>query len=347
MFAVTALPASYGDCLWIEYGNPDAAHVILIDAGPAVPSGLQQRLERLADRGGLLELVVVTHVDADHIAGMLKLLDADFYGVPVRDFWFNGFRHLPDEGFGAKQGERLTALLLEKQQPWNIAADGHALQVGQQTAPQFELCGDATITLISPGTGELRMLQREWVKVCAEAGLHDDVPAATAFLGGGGKEAFGQQSLNVDALADTPFAEDKAAANGSSIAFVLEHAGKKVLLGADAFPTRLLQSLRFMGDGPYEFDLVKLPHHGSENNVSTDLIQALRCPRYLFSSCGARFGHPSAVAVARVIKHGGNPEVIFNYRSNYTTPWENVILHAQHPYTTVYGDGEGVTVKLA
>lgn len=346
MFAVTALPASYGDCFWIEYGDPQAPHIILIDAGPSAPDGLKKRLENLAARGGALELVVVTHVDADHIAGMLKLLEADFYGVPVRDFWFNGFRHLPDEGFGPKQGEKLTALILAKQHAWNVAMGNAALQVDERNPVRFTLPGEATITLLSPDEHQLRVLQREWVKVCDEAGLHDHITAATEFVGGDGKEAFGGSPPDVTKLASEPFIEDKAEANGSSIAFVLEHAGKKVLFGADAFPSRLLKSLRLTGTAPFDFDLVKLPHHGSENNVSVELIEALRCPRYLFSSSGAKFKHPSPEAVARVVKHGRRPEVIFNYQSAFTAPWGNAFLQAQFGYKPMYGAGDGFTVEL-
>lgn len=346
MLAVTALPASYGDCIWIEYGDPLAPHVILIDAGPSVPGGLKKRLEDLGERGGVLDLVVVTHIDADHIGGMLKLIEMDFYGVPVRDFWFNGFRHLPDEGFGPKQGERLTGLIVGKQYAWNVATKNSALQVDDRYPPKFDLPGEATITLLSPGMDQLRTLQREWTKVCDEAGLHDHLPAATEFFGRNDKEVFGGQPPDVDKLSSELFAEDRAAANGSSIAFVLEHAGKKVLLGADAFPSRLLKSLRMTGAAPFDFDLVKLPHHGSENNVSVELIEALRSPRYLFSSDGAKFSHPSRQAVARVIKHGRRPELIFNYWGSFTSEWQNALLQARYGYKATYGDETGYTVEL-
>ena len=34
MFTIEMLPAQRGDSLWITYGTEDAAHHILIDAGP-------------------------------------------------------------------------------------------------------------------------------------------------------------------------------------------------------------------------------------------------------------------------------------------------------------------------
>ncbi len=348
MFTVSALPASYGDCLWIEYGPDDAPNVILIDAGPSAPKELKARLQRLADRNGELELVVVTHIDADHIGGMLSLLEENFFGVPVRDFWFNGFRHLPGEIFGVDQAERLTNLLLEKGVAWNAVLENEGFMVSDKGCPEFELPGGAKITLLSPDATQLTRLKREWVKVCRDAGLKTDIPAVTTFYGEDGREAFGATpALNIPQLAAEAFEEDDSEANGSSIAFSIEYGSKRVLCGADAYPSRLLSSLKlYLGDPPYQFDLVKLPHHGSRNNVSKAFIQALYCPKYLFSTNGARYKHPDKSAVARVIHHSDNPNLLFNYQSAYTQIWDNQLLQACDRYSVTYGNDAGITVDL-
>lgn len=348
MFTVTALPASFGDCLWIEYGNTEAPNVILIDAGPSAPKPLKSRLEALHARGGFLELVVVTHVDADHIAGMLTLLEKDFYGVPVRDFWFNGFRHLPGEVYGEKQGERLTGLVLDKGMPWNVAFESGPVAVDDEAGsyPEIGLPGGAKITLLSPDATQLSKLKKSWIEVCGEADLYADITPSAEYFGE--NEAFGAGMPDVDALADTKFTEDDTVANGSSIAFALTYRGKRILCGADAYPSRLLRSLTALhGDGPFEFDVVKLPHHGSANNVSTDFVESMACPRYVFSTNGARFKHPSRPAVARVVRHGSNPSLVFNYRTEFNEIWDNPLVQNDFPYTVEYGDDQGVTVVLA
>lgn len=348
MFTVTALPASFGDCLWIEYGDEDAPNVVLVDAGPSAPRQIATRLEALRDRGGCLELVVVTHVDTDHIAGMLTLLEKDFHGVPVRDFWFNGFRHLPGEVYGEKQGERLTGLILDKRMPWNVEFGGGAAMVDDKAGgyPVVPLRGGATITLLSPDAEQLSKLKKSWIDVCGEADLYADIEPAGQYFGD--KEAFGEGMPDIEALAETEFEEDNAVANGSSIAFMFSYDGKRVLCGADAYPSRLLRSMQGLeGQGPFAFDAVKLPHHGSASNVSIEFIEAMACPRYIFSSNGKRFKHPSRPAVARVIRHGKQPLLVFNYRSEFTEVWDNTLLQAGHPYATEYGDDEGVTMRLA
>lgn len=348
MFTVTALPASFGDCLWIEYGKKESPNVILIDAGPSTPKPLKTRLEALNARGGVLELVVVTHVDADHIAGMLTLLQNDFYGVPVRDFWFNGFRHLPGEVYGEKQGERLTGLIFDKGISWNVAFENGTIMVDDEAGsfPEIDLPGGAKITLLSPDAAQLSKLKKNWIEVCGEADLYADfVPVAGYF---GDDEAFGMGMPDVDALADTKFIEDDTAANGSSIAFALTYRGKRILCGADAYPSRLLKSLTALhGESPFKFDVVKLPHHGSANNVSIEFVKALACPHYVFSTSGARFKHPSRPAVARVVRHGNSPNLVFNYKSEFSEIWDSNLVQNNFPYTVEYGDDEGVKVVLA
>lgn len=349
MLKLTALPASFGDCLWIEYGSETNPSVILIDAGPSAPKALISRLQQLAERGGHLELVVVTHVDSDHIGGMRKLLENDFYGAPVRDFWFNGFRHLTTlETFGEKQGERLTELLLQKGVAWNAAIDNAGLMVTPEHCPTFELPGGLKITLLSPGAEQLERLRVSWVKVCGEADLYGDVPAEIEYFGKDGLEAFGAAGpLNIPMLAAQLFTEDSAEANGSSIAFVIEYDGKRVLFGADAYPSRILKSLELLwGKPPFGFDLVKLPHHGSENNVSKEFVEALDCKQYLFCSNGSVHGHPAQSAVARVIHYGRQPELLFNYRSSHSEVWDSEALKVMYKYSARYGTEDGISIVM-
>jgi len=351
MFKITAFPASYGDSLWVEYGDEANPNIILIDAGPSVPKPLKTRLEALAARGGHLELVVVTHVDRDHIGGMLKLLENNFYGVQVRDIWFNGFRHLPApeslEVFGEKQGEQLTKLLLEKRFAWNVAVEGEGLMVTPQACPSFVLPGGAKIILLSPDAAQLSRLRANWVKVCGEADLYADLVAATDYFGGDGAlEAFGAVAIDVPTLAAQAFKEDAAEANGSSIAFIIEYGGKRALLGADAYPSRILKSLERLEKSPYRFDLVKVPHHGSENNISKEFVEVLECQRYLFCSDGAIYKHPSQPAVARVVQYGNCSHLLFNCRSRYSEVWDDQLLQSMYSYEAYYGNDDGIAISL-
>lgn len=67
--------ATDGDCLLLT--SNDGLHV-LIDGGRArsFQSMTEPTLQRIADDGEAIELVVVSHIDADHISGILTLLQA-------------------------------------------------------------------------------------------------------------------------------------------------------------------------------------------------------------------------------------------------------------------------------
>ncbi|MEA2684952.1 MAG: hypothetical protein QOE93_147, partial [Actinomycetota bacterium] len=67
MLTVEMLPAGYGDAILVTYGTEAEPHRILIDGGqarsfPAVSA-------RLRSFNGPIDLLVVTHVDTDHIGG--------------------------------------------------------------------------------------------------------------------------------------------------------------------------------------------------------------------------------------------------------------------------------------
>src|SRR5688500_10108771 len=106
------LPAGHGDSLWIEYGDPQRPTRILIDGGTAQTfKALHARLAALPPDDRRFELFVVTHVDADHIEGAVKLLHDTSLGVQFDDIWFNGWAQLEAataDTLGGVQGEMLT-----------------------------------------------------------------------------------------------------------------------------------------------------------------------------------------------------------------------------------------------
>ena len=76
--------------------------------------------------------MVVTHIDRDHIEGILALLEEDELPFKVDDFWFNSWQHLKQvrtEELGAGQGERLTAAIIKHQIKWNKAFENKAVVI--------------------------------------------------------------------------------------------------------------------------------------------------------------------------------------------------------------------------
>jgi hypothetical protein len=343
MFSIDMLPAREGDCLWISYGDPENPCHVIIDGGrKATAKAVRARIESLPADKRHIELVVVTHVDRDHIEGMLEILDSGLWGASVGDLWFNGFHHLKPglDAFGAVQGERLTDLIDGGRLPWNLAFGGGQIAIGAGEPRQLpRLPGGLQLTLLSPTPQKLEELRPVWVAECRKAGL---IPGSRPRREPrpGGLESFGRP--DIDELAATPFKDDHSEANGSSIALLAEFDGRRVLLGADAHSEVLTPSVKALaGGGRLRLDALKVPHHGSAHNLSPELLSAIDCKRFLVSTNGSYFDHPEPAAVARIIRFGGEaPEIVFNYRTEHTERWDDPVLRRRHGYEVRYPAGE-------
>jgi CHAT domain/Metallo-beta-lactamase superfamily len=353
IFDLEMLPADYGDCLWIEYGDAADPSRVLIDCGP--PSTfprLKARIEALAEKDRRFELFVLSHIDNDHIGGTIPLFKDERLGVEFGDVWFNGWRHLPQDKLNAKQAEIFTTLVRDRKLPWNAAADGGPLVArsgGGEDLPVYTLPGGLRLTLLSPTRDRLAKLRVRWEK---ELRAHGLTPGSKVdyrkFLGG-----TGTLSTDVDALAESKFKSDVTPPNGSSIAFLAEFEGRGALFAADAHVPVLVDSIRALlrrrGAERLRCDLLKVGHHASQGNTSSELIDLLDCPRYLVSTSGARFHHPDRETIARLIKHGGErPEICFNYRSKDNRVWAREDLQERYGYRASYPDEElaGFRVSL-
>lgn len=335
---IEMLPAREGDCLLVTYTDDKTARRILIDGGrKATYKALKARLEQLPAKERTLELFVITHVDRDHIEGALELLTDPKRPVKFKDVWFNGFAHLTNpeakkESFGPVQGEKVTTALTAPGAKWNVAFKKKAAYV--KTKPiTVDLPGGMTLTVISPDATKLAALAPVWEKECAKAGLH---PKKKLPNPAGNIESFG--TLDVDKLAATKFQDDGAEANGSAIGLLAEFGSARVLFGADCHVDRTLASLEAISPGKrLSLSALKVAHHGSEHNISDELLAKIDCPRYLISTNGSQFQHPTRSAIARIAKHGGAAkEIYFNYRSEFTSIWDSATLAKKHGYTAIY-----------
>ena len=325
MLSLTMLPARQGDCLWISYGEERSPHHLVIDGGPerakVLRSAIVSRIAAAPDRKLHIDLLVATHIDNDHIGGILDVMRDFPDGLSIGDIWFNGYRHLPKDLLGADQGERLTEALTAQRLPWNEAFGGGAVMIGDSGALPERIRQDGLkLTLLGPGRDQLARLAKVWKKAVLDSerserdnsgdllGRHDPWPP------------------QITDLANLPFKSDDGEANGSSIALLLAYKDKQILLAADAHAPALARAIgRLDGGGALTLQAYKLSHHGSRKSTSTELLQRVTCDQYLISSNGSYFGHPDPEAIARVLLHGGNnPKLIFNSRERYALRWKNV-----------------------
>lgn len=310
MIELRILPARDGDGLLLSYGHGAPTHRILIDGGRALTYPL---IKPMLQKIGMLDLLVVTHVDQDHILGVLAMLEDVDHPVQFGDIWFNGYDQLRDvdiEVFGARDGEKLTTALLEQDLPWNRAFFGRAARCDRQAIS----LGDATLTLLSPDRDQLKALIPVWEKECGKEGL---MPGQEAKEPPPGYEQFG--AIEVDTLADEKFVPDTSKTNPTSIGFLFEYGDARLVFTGDGDDARLRSSLQPLADaegGRLRIDALKVSHHGSKANLSKETLAILECAMYIISTDGSRHQHPDDVAMARILKYGGAPkEIAFNYLS--------------------------------
>lgn len=331
LLRISCLPAGHGDCVLIEYGTPSDLTRVLLDAGPAnAYDSVRAALARLEPGQRHFARLIVSHIDTDHIDGAILLLQDHPLGLTFDDVWFNGWPQLsaldgeaPDV-FAPTQGEFIGALLVQLGIPWNatLTTPGGPLVIADPGAPPaMELPGGAQLTLLSPHADKLRRLRRLWPKALADAGMKPgDWAAALDRLAQ--RTAYQPPDTEPDVLAPKTFGSDAAVANGSSIAFLLEYGGRRVLLAADAYAPVLTASLagvaQARGAAPIPLDAATVPHHGSVANIQPALLDAIDCTTFLVSTNGAYHELPDAATIDLIAEKSPGAEVRFNYKTDVT-----------------------------
>jgi hypothetical protein len=164
-----------------------------------------------------------------------------------------------------------------------------------------------------------------------------------------------EETESVEELASHLFTEDDSPANGSSIAVLAEHDGRSCLLTGDGVPSAMIPSIKRLLTARHQtslhVDAVKLPHHGSQNNLNTELLDLVVSPRWLFSTNGMQHHHPDASAVARVIlaNEGRHPVLGFSYPKGANPKadrWDAASLKDDFDYATEFAGLDGLTIDV-
>lgn len=352
---VHALAAEHGDCIVLSYGVDKAHFRLVVDAGVADTAG---RLKRVlnASTDAVWELLVVTHIDHDHIGGTLSLLSDKSIASRFNDIWFNGRQHLEldRETMSVAEGKELTQLLDGDGISWNqMFGKGAVCLEADDTPVRKTLPGsNAAITILSPSKKGLAKLGRLWVKFEEQEKQKAEETAraesAAAQPATPDVEVLSAVPLSIADLADKKTDSDRSVPNGSSIAFIFEYAGIRILLGADAHADVLLKSVAKLSREKLNLDLFKLPHHGSSANVTKRLTMRMPARRYLLTTDGKRHKtHPCDVAIARALIAMPDAELLFNYKNMAYERWFSRPPEPGYSFTVSAGVGDdGILVRL-
>ena len=100
---------------------------------------------------------------------------------------------------------------------------------------------------------------------------------------------------------------DASITNLSSIMFLVEFEGKKILFTGDGVGRDVLDILSekkmLNSEGRLHVDILKVPHHGSERNVSLQFFDTVTADLYMISANG-RDDNPSFLTLKWIIESG-------------------------------------------
>lgn len=343
LFSLDVVRARKGDCSLLHYGSKDDPRHVLIDGGPRAVYAphLKPRLEQIKKARKLgqneplvFDLLMVSHVDDDHIQGILDLtrdlIQENPQFAQIVSFWHNSFENvigagLPQEvtasftqQFGpasmngdppdditldideeeevivsslkvlasVKQGAQLRSDIVNKlQAELNVDFAG-GLIVAREDAEPIEIDDNVKFTVAGPMLLELEALHakhQEWLKSLEKAGKSaEDVLSAYV---------------------------DKSVANLSSIVVLAEAEGKRILLTGDARGDKILKGLEHVGlmepGGTIKVDVLKVPHHGSANNLALNFFERVIASHYVFSGNGEH-GNPEREAIEMLLNARGD-----------------------------------------
>lgn len=334
-FRLKMLPAADGDCLLLSWSAGGPLHHLVVDGGrQRAYAHLKPELEAIARAGEKLALYVLTHVDADHIEGALAYLADKKAPLLPEQVWFNGFeesgRAQPSGKRSMRQGDDWSKAIAGAQLNRNAGFARRVVSVA--TAPATLEVEGLKISIVSPDAERLKVMGEKWKEYRRQLAREKD-----GMRGGKrGRPPVVAPIMIEDFIADGE--TDSEAPNGSSIAFVAESQGRRVLLAGDAHPEVLEEGLTRLARGEgadrYRVDLLKAAHHGSQRNTSRTLIESLDCRHLAISTNGNLHGHPDPEAIARFLHFGpkGSKSVWFNYRNARTEPWSDATTMTRYDY---------------
>jgi hypothetical protein len=398
--------ARKGDCLLLHFGTKAKPGLVMIDGGPrrVYEPFLKPRIDQIRAARKLtkndslvVDLLMVSHVDDDHIQGILELTGAEIVEknahrprlLNVQSFWHNSFDeligHEPKEltaSFSGHFGQAATSgggslpedkkiEVVEQTAEDDLEAVESSLKVLASIEQGFRLRQDAEglgfprnpefggkliiakargkpvpigqglkLTVVGPMQPEIAALfkkHQKWLEDLKKKGKSPP-EALAAYV-------------------------DKSVPNLSSIVALAEVDGKRMLLTGDARGDKVLKGLQLVGllgagnKSKMEVDLLKVPHHGSANNLDDDFFERIVARHYVFSGDGEH-GNPERESLEMLLAARGDDD----YEVHLTYPvdeldvarkkdWEEtrkreIARKAKHPNTEVREKWSGAKHSL-
>lgn len=290
---IEILQAGTGDSIWINHNKKN----IVIDGGKTT-SAIMARYDQMPQDENI-DLMVVTHIDSDHIAGVIALVNQ----MKERDethklkqVWFNFPKKEESLEYSVPEGNTLSSTLCK------IGGlcwyNNTSNLIGKEI-----IIGDIKLQVLAPNhdvADEYKPQEPE------ELGIENadwSVDLKTLI-----------ENVDDDDL-------DEGGTNSQSIVILIECEDKRILLPGDCTPKELYGALRSFNSTngtPLKLDLMKLPHHGSQRNVTKKICTEIDCSNFVISTkVNNKYCSPHKETIAKLICYRNNTDETINVYFNY------------------------------
>lgn len=347
-----------GDCLLLEGSD---GSLVLVDGGMAnsFRQHVVPHLADLRDEGRELEAVYVSHIDQDHISGVLEMLEIELawrvfehhhyrgsrvrtpaLGRPprIKTLWHNAFHDQISKNAG-----EIENLLAASVTPFIASRDPEirrsgfalagvaasvkeAIQVsqlaskdvlgiplnqvpGNKRTPRLLradgrlkpfFVGTMRFTILGPTVEELTQLRDGWDFWLGNNRKTIDVLREQSKRDG---DEIGNAGIRL--WEDQADYKRVTVPNIASLTFLVEDAGKRLLLTGDTHHDMLIHGIEranlFDASDRLHVEVLKVQHHGSEHNLDDEFARRVTADHYVFCGDGSH-GNPEPVVLERICR---------------------------------------------
>ena len=299
---ISLLQAYYGDCIFLSYEGFN----ILIDGGTSLTyqnlhdrrnpdKDLKKLVCQLQDADQHIDLLVVTHVDDDHIGGIKEWFENNYPADGfIHEIWMNDNIELKD-GSGLQDSPKSAGSLLKLwQERGQRYRNDIVLGVEEDKGPFH-------FRVLSPLPKYRNIVANKIHSTLKNKGI--DTSTYKISLTELNNEQWESNAISVE--------------NRASIALELSIPGEKILMLGDAHIDDIMTGLDFFYPNKDEqilYSVIKLSHHGSKNNFDPSFLKRVRANTFLVSTNGDYFNHPDKEVIAHIICNS-DACIGFNYQN--------------------------------
>ena len=299
-YQIDFLDVKDADSILIRCYNGVTPYIILIDAGNISDYQIIKNKLKNSYNRQIIDLAICTHPDKDHIGGFFGLLDDD--EITINEFCLIDPAAYLDESDLLRYRNKDRAIdavrkLFNKPNDSNQNLISKILSQGinGKTVISGSVHDDIPIRVLAPSREYYSELVKEMV---ADFGLKTYEESDTSVYD---ENALPDES-DVKSVIDLD--DDSSPYNASSIVLLFEPGdGTKYLFTGDANCASLMDMIERCNGELDNITILKVPHHGSKHNMTTEIIESLRPKMSIISAKGTK-KHPNSGLVSWLSKYG-------------------------------------------